>query len=252
MSMSVRCEGCGLEYAGARGLGGLFAAGVEPGPARLPADARRGHGASTGTPVALASAGRLRRRRRRRRRHARRVPGRRRLLALLRRALHAAGRRLRVVGGRDGVARVPGPLPVRVPATTTGCSPSPARRRGARSSAGRGSYVERGRKELAAVAVSTPVRALTRHRRRRRDPRRRRHRRTAPTRSWSPPTPTRRCALLADPTADETRAAGRVPLLAQRHPAAHRRLGAAAPARRPGVLELPDGHLRGSATRRCS
>ncbi|MFJ4830011.1 NAD(P)/FAD-dependent oxidoreductase [Streptomyces sp. NPDC088747] len=25
MSMSVRCEGCGLEYAGARGLGGLFA-----------------------------------------------------------------------------------------------------------------------------------------------------------------------------------------------------------------------------------
>lgn len=24
MSMSVRCEGCGLEYAGARGLGGLF------------------------------------------------------------------------------------------------------------------------------------------------------------------------------------------------------------------------------------
>jgi uncharacterized protein len=26
MSMSVRCEGCGLEYAGAKGLGGLFAA----------------------------------------------------------------------------------------------------------------------------------------------------------------------------------------------------------------------------------
>src|SRR6185436_3260665 len=25
MSMSVRCDGCGLEYAGARGLGGLFA-----------------------------------------------------------------------------------------------------------------------------------------------------------------------------------------------------------------------------------
>lgn len=27
MSMSVRCDGCGLEYAGARGLGGLFAQG---------------------------------------------------------------------------------------------------------------------------------------------------------------------------------------------------------------------------------
>ena len=25
MSMSVRCDGCGLEYAGARGLGGVFA-----------------------------------------------------------------------------------------------------------------------------------------------------------------------------------------------------------------------------------
>ena len=25
MSMSVRCDGCGLEYAGAKGMGGLFA-----------------------------------------------------------------------------------------------------------------------------------------------------------------------------------------------------------------------------------
>lgn len=34
MSMSVRCEGCGLEYAGARGLGGVFA---RPGSAARPA-----------------------------------------------------------------------------------------------------------------------------------------------------------------------------------------------------------------------
>ena len=30
MRMCVRCEGCGLEYAGARGLGGLFAAAAQP------------------------------------------------------------------------------------------------------------------------------------------------------------------------------------------------------------------------------
>ena len=41
MSFSVRCEGCGLEYAGARGLGGVLA--ERPGcPAALRADAARG------------------------------------------------------------------------------------------------------------------------------------------------------------------------------------------------------------------
>jgi predicted NAD/FAD-binding protein len=34
MSMSIRCEGCGLEYAGAKGIGGLFA---RPGSVTRPA-----------------------------------------------------------------------------------------------------------------------------------------------------------------------------------------------------------------------
>ena len=41
MSMSVRCAGCGLQYAGQRGLGGL-APGLRRGRGPLPADARRG------------------------------------------------------------------------------------------------------------------------------------------------------------------------------------------------------------------
>ena len=42
MSMSISCEGCGLEYAGARGLAGLFAQPRLAGEPGLPADARRG------------------------------------------------------------------------------------------------------------------------------------------------------------------------------------------------------------------
>ena len=42
MSMSVRCEGCGLEYAGARGAAGLFARPRNALRGPLPADARRG------------------------------------------------------------------------------------------------------------------------------------------------------------------------------------------------------------------
>ena len=52
--------------------------------------------------------------------------------------------------------------------------------------------------------------------------------------SWSPPTPTRRSRCSPSPTAAERDAARRVPLLAQRDLAAHRRLGAAAPGRRRG------------------
>ena len=42
MSMSVRCDGCGLEYAGARGLGGVFADVRQRAQPALPPDARRG------------------------------------------------------------------------------------------------------------------------------------------------------------------------------------------------------------------
>ncbi len=42
MSMSVRCEGCGLEYAGAKGIGGPVRAAPVGHPAGVPPDARRG------------------------------------------------------------------------------------------------------------------------------------------------------------------------------------------------------------------
>lgn len=46
MSMSIRCEGCGLEYAGARGVGGLFAQGRStrnPAFLRMLAEVKRFH-----------------------------------------------------------------------------------------------------------------------------------------------------------------------------------------------------------------
>ena len=46
MSMSVRCEGCGLEYAGARGLAGLFAqprSAANPAFLRMLIEVRRFH-----------------------------------------------------------------------------------------------------------------------------------------------------------------------------------------------------------------
>ena len=73
MSMSITCEGCGLEYAGARGLSGLFAQPRRAGDPALPADARRGQA----LPRARPPAARPRRRRtpgRRRRPHAGHVP----------------------------------------------------------------------------------------------------------------------------------------------------------------------------------
>ena len=124
MSMSVRCAGCGLEYAGARGLGGLFPQAsnlARPAYLRMLAEVRRFH------------------------RHARRVLGDEgdsddqadddtvTLGAFL--AVGGYSRYfvehflLPVVAsvwsaGETVSLALPGPLPVRVPATTTGCSPS--------------------------------------------------------------------------------------------------------------------------------
>ena len=64
--------------------------------------------------------------------------------------------------------------------------------------------------------------------------------------------PDQALALLAAPTAAERAVLGAFALLAQRHPAAPRHLGAAARPRRAGVVELPQADLRRSATRRCS
>jgi predicted NAD/FAD-binding protein len=54
MSMSIRCEGCGLEYAGAKGLGGLFAQPrslANPAFFHLLAQVRRFHGQARGVVV---------------------------------------------------------------------------------------------------------------------------------------------------------------------------------------------------------
>ena len=50
--MSVRCAGCGLQYAGQRGPGGAGRRAA-PGPRALPADARRGTRGSTAPPAGL-------------------------------------------------------------------------------------------------------------------------------------------------------------------------------------------------------
>ena len=68
MSMSVRDDRHGLEYAGARGIGGLFPVAVVAGPSALPAHAGRGQPASTGRRTRLLSDDP------RRRRHPRHVP----------------------------------------------------------------------------------------------------------------------------------------------------------------------------------
>ena len=69
------------------------------------------------------------------------------------------------------------------------------------------------------------------------------------TPSSSPPTRTRRWRLLAEPTAGAARRPGRDALLDEHRAAAHRRLGAAAARRRPGVVELP---VDRRAATRCS
>ena len=110
MSMSVRDEATGLEYAGARGLEGPVRPAAQPREPALPADARRGPALPPpgprggGRDVAA-----------RRGRHLRRVPRRRRLLAVLRRDLRGARGVRGLVVGAGALAAVPGALPVHVP-----------------------------------------------------------------------------------------------------------------------------------------
>ena len=57
MSMSIRCEGCGLEYAGGRGLAGLFAQPRRSCRAGVPGHAGAGAAACTGGPGRCSPAG---------------------------------------------------------------------------------------------------------------------------------------------------------------------------------------------------
>ena len=206
MSMSVRCAGCGLEYAGHRGLRGLLP-GLPPGRrpvrrmlAEVPAfhrrarrllDAGRGQDEPTLTLGQFLAAGRL--------------------LALL---PHATSRcRWWPRSGRarrTTALQLPGPLPVRVPATTTACCRSPDRPRGGPSPAAPAATCERIAKQLtgrrrparrSGPCTGAPAGSTVRDGSRRAP--------GASTRSSSPPTRTRRCACWPTPPRRSERCSAR-------------------------------------------
>ena len=160
--MSVRCEGCGLEYAGARGAGGPLRPARQRCCAgrylRMLAEVPRFHRAARATA---------------RLRAARRTQT---LGEFLARA--AASPRYFVAHfviplvsavwscAPQTALRYPAALPVPVPRQPRHCWRSPVRRSGAPSSAARREYVERIGKRLTAVRTATPVRAVHGARRR--------------------------------------------------------------------------------------
>ena len=114
MSMSITCGGCGLSYAGGRGLRGILAQPWRAGDPRFVAHAHRG------TPLPSAGACAARTIGGRwpvwsGRSHVGGVPPRRRLLELLRPALRDPARRLRMVRRRQGRRRLPSTSPVPFP-----------------------------------------------------------------------------------------------------------------------------------------
>ena len=201
MSMSVRCDGCGLEYAGGRGLGGVFARPANVADAAVPADAGGGEAlpprprtsCSTatasppdGAPSRSASSS---------------PPGATRRYFVP--PLHGA-RWCRACGrARRGPRSLTRRAPVHASSTTTARCRSPARPTGARSSVGRAPTSNARRRSSPPTALVDAGAPVHRHRRRGR------RSATTPTSSapstrWSsPPTPTRRSRLLADPTAAE-------------------------------------------------
>ena len=115
--MSITCDACGLSYAGGRGLRGILAQPSRLADPRFAADARRGAAVpprrprtcSTTAPTTRTSTTPARQT------HVGRVPGRRRLLRVLRPALRAAPGLLRLVLGRLRLRGLPRPPPVPVP-----------------------------------------------------------------------------------------------------------------------------------------
>ena len=238
MSMSVRCAGCGLEYAGQRGPGGLppGCAGAGGRYLRMLAEVRVPPRRAAGCSLdhGLTPRGRPT--------TSRRVP-RRAASPLLHRPLRAAA-------GRRGVV-LPAGTALRYPArylfaflanhgmlSVTGSPPWRTVTGGSRS------YVERAAKQLArrparpAGARGAPLPGGAEVRDAAGEP----HRFDAVVIATHPDQALR---LLDPPTRGRARGARRVPLHAEPGPAAHRRQPAAAPPARPGVLELPAQPLRG-------
>ena len=154
MSLSVRCEGCGLEYAGARGLTGLFAqpcSAANPAFLRMLIEVRRFHRRARSVLAQASDELTL---------HDFLLAGR--LPRLLHSPLHGAHGLLGLVGvTRDRVA-----YPARYlfafldnhgMLSVTG---SPEWRT---VTGGSRTYVEKAVKHLSAVATATPVRAVVRH-----------------------------------------------------------------------------------------
>ena len=237
MSMSVRCDGCGLEYAGGRGLGGLFAQRrrtlADRGIWRCCARSSASTGAALRPSLEPTSAA---------------------TTLTLGEFLAAGGFTeyfvthfvLPLVAcvwscGFDGAARLPGPLPVPFldhhgmlavsgsPQWRTVVGGSRTLRRAGRAK----DLTARAHRVHRSPSPGTPDGV--------RDPRRVDDQLHAVDRGRHrhPPRPgAGACSPTRPP--DETRLLGAFEYSRERRPAAHRRLGAAAARRGPGVLELPD------------
>ena len=248
MSMSIRCDGCGLEYAGARdGARGIIARPVEPAARPLPADAGRGHafyrraralldGHVSGepTPRSRADPGR--------------VSGPGTLQPLLHLPLHDAGGQRRLVLRPHHRAVLSGPVSLHLPRP-----PRHARRQGlapvATVTGGSRSYVEKLAATLPDVRLGTPV----------------------PPSGGTPPawkSRRRPASKVFDAVVIATHPAQALGIPGRRHPGRKRILGgmpysvtstvfhrdpAVLPAqpRRPGVLELPASRRVRARPERC-
>ena len=205
MSMSVSCEGCGLEYAGALQAARPVPAAAQPDPAALPADARRGRPVPPPRPRACWRPSRGGRRPEqtlaqfvRAGRFSRyfvdhfMTP----VVACVwstspRTALEYPARYLFPFLAHHGMLGVAG---------------SPRWRT---VSGGSRSYVDRVAKELSEVLRQHPGRRRAPHRRGRRGRGRRRHASAASTPSSSPPTRTRRCRCSPSRPTPSARCSGR-------------------------------------------
>ena len=240
MSMSIRCDGCGLEYAGARAGGkasprpsSLCAARYLLMLAEIMRFYRRARALMAGDSV---------RRRPGRRQHARRIPGPGALQPLLRLPLHDAG------GERSVVLRPETALayPARYLFTflghhgLLGVKGSPQWRT---VTGGSGQLCGEAGRRAPGHPARQPCHGRPPPRPRRRGRRRRRGPKTSTP--WSSPrTPPRRSASWPSRPRPKRKLLGRMPLLGQPHRVPPRPAVLPRSGQRPGVVELPAARLR--------